>query len=103
MKIVKVVYTAKAEFVSTNQHNIQQVMHGLKELNHPGILYHTCLGADGQTFTHTAFFKEEEDQKILLTLRAFKTFEQQLKASGPLVPPKQELLTLVGVSKDIFG
>lgn len=103
MKIIRVTYTTKAEYAGQNQENIQHVMHDLQQLHQHGLAYHVCLGADGKTFTHTAFFKTDEDNKVLLELPAFKRFQEQLKASMPEVPPKQELLTLVGSSNDIFG
>jgi len=103
MKIVKVTYTTKAEYAEQNQGNIKKVMADLQNLNHPGINYHVCLSADGKTFIHTAFFKSDDDQKTLNELASFKNFQEQLKSSGPEVPPKQELLSLVGSSKDIFS
>ncbi|MDB5284917.1 MAG: hypothetical protein JWO06_3992 [Bacteroidota bacterium] len=103
MKIVKVTYTTKAEYAGQNQSNIKIVMDELQKLNHPGINYNSCLGPDGKTFIHTAFFNAEEDEKVLLNLPSFKQFQEQLKASGPEVPPKQELLNLVGTSKNIFN
>ena len=102
MKIVRVVYTTKAEYAAQNQQNIKNVMADLQKLNNPGINYNSCLSADGKTFIHTAFCKADEDQKVLNDLPSFKYFQEQLKASGPEAPPKQELLTLVGTSKDIF-
>jgi hypothetical protein len=102
MKIVKVIYTTKPEYADQNMGNIKVVMHELQKLNNPAIFYNVCLGADGKTFTHTAFFNVDEDQKILLDLPAFKHFQAQLTASGLEVPPKQEFLTLVGASKDMF-
>ena len=102
MKIVRVTYTAKAEFAGQNQDNIKKVMTDLQKLNYPGINYNACLGPDGKTFTHTAFFKSDEDQKLLNELSSFKHFQEKLKAGGLEVPPKQELLTLVGSSSDIF-
>ena len=102
MKIVKVTYTTKPEYVEQNKANISSVMNALEQLAHPGINYNTCLSADGKTFIHTAFFKSEEDEKVLLTHPAFKHFQEQLKASGPEVAPKQELMTMVGTSKDVF-
>jgi hypothetical protein len=103
MKIVRVTYTAKAEYVEQNQSNIQTVMSDLQKTGHPGIFYHACLGADGKTFTHTAFFEVDEYEKVLFALSSFQSFQQQLKASGPEVPPKQELLTLVASSTPIFN
>ena len=103
MKIVKVTYTAKAEYAEQNQKNIKNVMANLQQLHHPGINYNSCLSADGKTFIHTAFFNSDEDEKVLLELPSFKYFQQQLKSSGPEVLPKQELLSLVGSSNNIFN
>jgi len=103
MKIVRVTYTAKAEYAAQNQENIKKVMSVLQQLNHPGIFYHACLNADGKTCVHTAFFNSEESEQTLLNLPAFKTFQEQLKASVPEIAPKQELLTLVGSSNNIFN
>jgi hypothetical protein len=103
MKIVKVTYTTKAEYAAQNQSNIKNVMTNLQKLHHPGINYHACLSADGKTFIHTAFFNSDEDEKMLLELPSFKHFQEQLESSGPEVPPKQELLTLVGSSENIFN
>ena len=103
MKIVRVIYTIKTEFAEQNQANIKNVMSDLQKLNHPGINYNACLGADGKTFTHAAFFKSDEDQKMLNELSSFKYFQEQLKTNGFEIPPKQELLTLVGSSKNIFN
>ncbi len=102
MKIVKVTYTTKPEYSEHNQGNIKKVMADLQAINNPGINYNSCLGADGKTFIHTAFFNSDEDEKVLLQLPAFIQFQQELKASGPEAPPKTELLTLVGSSTTIF-
>lgn len=102
MKIVRVVYTVNAGYAEQNQANIKKVMDDLREIDNPGINYHCCLSPDGKTFTHTAFFKSDEEQKILNELSSFKDFQAQLKAAGFETPPKQELLTLVGSSTNIF-
>jgi hypothetical protein len=102
MKIVRVIYTARPEYVPQNSANISTVMSDLQQAGHPGIFYHSCLGADGKTFTHTAFYQSEEDQKLLNALPSFKDFQEKLQAAGFEVPPKQEWLTLVGSSKDLF-
>jgi hypothetical protein len=60
------------------------------------------MASDGKTFIHTAFFESDEDQKLLNELPSFKYFQEQLKAGGFEVPPKQELLTLVGSSVNLF-
>lgn len=103
MKIVKVTYTTKAEFSEQNQSNIKNVMNDLQNANHLGINYNACLSADNKTFIHTAFFKSDEDQKLLNELPSFKIFQEQLKSGGLESPPKQELLTLIGTSNNIFN
>ena len=103
MKIVKVTYTTKIDFSEQNQNSIKNVMTDLQRLNNQGINYNACLSADNKTFIHTAFFKSDEDQNILNELPSFKYFQEQLKASGLEVPPKQELLYLVGSSNNIFN
>ena len=103
MKVVKVTYTTKIDFSEQNQNNIKNVMTDLQSLNHQGINYNACLSTDNKTFIHTAFFKSDEDQKILNDLPSFKIFQEQLKASGLEVSPKQELLYLVGSSTNIFN
>jgi len=102
MKIVKVIYTTKAEFAEQNISNIRTVMNELQQLSRPGINYNSCLSADGKTFIHTAFFQSEEDHKLLNELPSFRHFQEQLKAGGLEVAPKQEFLTLVGSSINIF-
>jgi hypothetical protein len=102
MKIVRVTYSTKTKYADQNQANIKNVMADLQKLNHPGINYHVCLSADGKTFTHTAFFETDKEEKILLELPAFRHFQDELKANGLEIPPKQELLSLVGSSKDMF-
>lgn len=103
MKIIKVTYTTSADFSAQNQSNIKNVMTDLANARHEGIHYNACLCADNKTFIHTAFFRSDEDQKLLNELPSFKIFQEQLKASGLEVPPKQKLLTLVGTSNNIFN
>lgn len=102
MKIVQVTYTTTAEYAEQNKANIQAVMKDLHELNNAGVNYNACVCADGKTFIHTAFYASEQEQQVLTSLPSFKAFQQQLKASSPEAPPKQELLTLVGSSTNIF-
>jgi hypothetical protein len=103
MKIVRVTYTTRVEYAEKNQANIRQVMADLQQINNSGINYNCCLNPDGKSFTHTAFFNSEEAEKVLLNLPSFKSFQQQLQAGGIETPPKQELLSLVGSSKDMFN
>ena len=88
MKIVKVTYTTKATFAEQNQINIRNVMTDLQKSNHPGINYTVCLSTDNKTFIHTAFFKSDEDQKLLNEMPSFKSFQEQLKSGGLDIPPQ---------------
>lgn len=74
----------------------------LQLLNNPNIRYTACVCPDNKTFIHTAFFKSDDDQKVLFALHSFKNFQEQLKTSMPEVPPQNEILTLIGSSNDIF-
>ncbi len=102
MKIVKVTYTTKSEYAAQNKINITKVMNELQKLKHPGIRYEALIGPDNKTFTHFAFMQSDEANQVLLNLNAFKNFQEELKASGPEVPPKQEILTLVGSASPLF-
>lgn len=102
MKIVKVNYTTTPEYAGQNKANIELVMSDLRQLNDPGIRYHSVVAADGVSFMHYAFFESDAGQQILFNLSSFMSFLDQLKASGPVSPPKNELLTLIGSSYDIF-
>jgi len=102
MKIVTVTYTTTPGFAVQNQANIRVVMHDLRPQKYAGIHYHCCLCANGQTFIHTAFFNTVEDQQLLNELPSFMHFQAALKAAGFEKPPKQEVLALVGCSKELF-
>ncbi len=78
-------------------------MDDLQQANKNGINYNACVSEDNKTFIHTAFFNNDGDQKFLNELPSFKSFQQQLKASGLEIPPQQENLTLVGSSIEIFN
>jgi hypothetical protein len=102
MKTVMVQYTAKPEFVETNRSNISNVMAELRRVNDAGIKYSTFILEDGQTFIHFALFRDEDGQKKLNELESFKKFGAELKASGPIAPPKPLVLSLVDSCYDIF-
>ena len=102
MKIAKVTYTTQAEYAGQNMANIQAVMNDLQQMNVPGLNYNACVGPDGKSFIHMAYFENDEAQKILFDMPSFKSFQQQLMESKPETPPKPEMLTLVGTSTPIF-
>ena len=103
MKIVKVTYTTSLEYSLQNQYNIKDFMAELNGLDTAGINYSACLSEDNKTVVHIAFFNSDADQNLLIELPSFRYFQEQLKQSGVEIPPKQELLTLVGSSSNIFN
>ena len=103
MKIIRVQYTAKQEYVAKNKDNIAKVMGDLREINNPGIKYATYLLPDEKTFLHFAQFENDEAHKVLMELESFIRFQTELKARVPEVAPKSENLTLVASSYDFFG
>jgi hypothetical protein len=102
MKIVRVHYTARPEFVATNQQNIAAIVKELKALNHPGIKYTAWLLPDGKTFMHFDQFESEETHLILQDLASFKKFAEELESSQLEVKPKLELLNLVAATETYF-
>ena len=103
MKIVRVTYTANPAFVAQNKINIQAVMAALQKLNNPDINYTCCLSPDGKSFTHLSFFHSDGDRDVLNALKEFQYFQEKLKENGFEIPPKSELLELVGASKELFA
>ena len=59
--------------------NIAAVMSDLQAMKAQGINYNACLGADGKTFIHTAFFQSEEDQQLLFGLASFQALSAAIK------------------------
>lgn len=102
MKSVKVQYTVKEDYASTNKANISQVMADLRELGNPGIKYSTFVLEDGKTFLHFGMYHDQEALDVVNNLPSFQSFREQLKASGPESPPKGIDLTLVDSSYEIF-
>lgn len=100
MKIVRVHYTVRPEFVETNQKNIKGITDELKTINNPGIKYSAYLLPDGKTFMHFDHFENEEAHLVLTELNSFKKFAAELDASQLEVEPKLELLSLVAATED---
>ncbi|MEP6494381.1 MAG: hypothetical protein ABJF01_16980 [bacterium] len=100
MHITHVQYTVTPEYAATNQRNIGQVMTDLRALKPAGLRYSTFTKSDGRTFIHFAI-ATDEGNATLLALPSFKTFQSELKASGPEIAPEASKLTLVDSSYDL--
>ena len=102
MKAVKVEYTLKADYADTNKRNIRKVMADLQEIANPGIKYSVFLLDDGKTFVHFGIYSDQAALDVVNNLPSFQFFRDQLKTSGPEVPPKGDDLNLVDSSYEIF-
>ncbi|MBO6515430.1 MAG: hypothetical protein JJ975_02670 [Bacteroidia bacterium] len=103
MKIVRVTYTVRPEYVEQNKANIEQVMNDLRALNNPNTKYASYLAEDGVSFMHFAQYPDEETAQLLNELPSFAKFRQELKASNPVSPPQSNHMTLVGAAFDLFN
>lgn len=102
MKIIKVTYTVKPDFVSKNRENVKAFIEDLSKSNNSAIRYFAFLGSDGKTFNHFAIYEKDEAQKLLFDLPSFQFFQQQRDGSGLEVSPQIEELILVASSVNIF-
>ncbi|MEO8406175.1 MAG: hypothetical protein ABI480_16320 [Chitinophagaceae bacterium] len=102
MKATKVQYIVKSEYAEHNAENIKKVMGDLKKLGNPDIRYSSFLLADKKSFVHFVLTNTEEAGKVLASLDSFKTFQTELKASGPELFPHVEHMELVDSSYDFF-
>ena len=102
MKIVRVQYTVKPEFVAQNRANIEAVMSDLKRNPIEGMRYSCFLLPDGGSFMHLNIARDQTAIDELTGREPFKEFQKQLKASGPVSPPKPEDLTLVGAGIEML-
>ncbi len=102
MKIIRVSYTVRADYVAQNKANIAQVMQDLRALDNPNTKYAAYLEEDGVTFMHFAQYPDEKTAKLINELPAFAKFRSELKASEPISPPESNNMSLVGSAFDIF-
>ena len=101
MKSVKVTYQVKPEFIEQNKKNIQAVMNYLKDNPIEGMYYSSFQLDDEGSFMHINFAQDDETMSKLNDVKAFGEFRMQLKASGPVVPPKAQKMGFVGAGWSI--
>ena len=96
MKLIRVQYRVKPEYVEQNKANIQRVMDAIKANPIEGMQYASFTLEDGQTFVHINMAKDDETMSKLNDVTEFTEFRMALKSSQPVSPPKSEALNLVG-------
>jgi len=101
MKIIKVQYTVKPEYVEENKKKIKAVMGELKALNNPYVKYSSSILEDGKSFMHMVIYNGEEASHLPSSLDSFKDFQAGLKENLE-VPPKAETSEVVDSSYDLF-
>lgn len=101
MKIKRVQYTVKQDFVAKNKQNIAKVMTELKGLNNNDTKYFSSVASDGNTFMHIVMHKSGSDESLPSNLDSFKSFQDELKQNLE-ISPKAETFELVDSSFDIF-
>lgn len=102
MKAVKVQYTVKPEYIEENKKNIQRVMDALKANPIAGMLYSSYTDAENpNTFIHINMAQDADTMAKLHDVPEFTAFRMALKASEPLVQPKQTALQFVGAGFEL--
>jgi hypothetical protein len=101
MKATRVQYTVRADYVATNEANIQAVMEELRAKGEVGVKYSAYRTGDGgRTFVHLVVAKDEESISVVPRLAAFQTFREGL-SGGAESPPQVERWDVVGTSFDV--
>ena len=101
MKITRVQYTVKPDFVEQNKKNIEAVMSELRALSNTDLKYASYVLDDGKTFMHLVHDKSNDGGHLPTSLESFKHFQSQLQGHFE-VPPKAETLELVDSSFNVF-
>jgi hypothetical protein len=101
MKVTRVQYTVRSDFVAENKSNIDAVMHELRALGNSDVQYAVYLHSDGQTFMHLVHQNTAEAERLPTSLGSFKHFQTRLKENFE-APPKVETFELVQSATPIF-
>src|SRR6266436_1656769 len=100
MKVFRVQYTVRSDFVEENKKNTEAVMRELRALNKKDLRYVQYLHEDGKTFMHLVHYNTAEAENELAALQSFKLFRAQLNGQFE-VEPKSETFALVHSSAPI--
>ena len=83
MKVTRVQYTVRGDYVEQNNNNIDAVMRELRALNNNDVRYAVYLHSDGKTFMHLAQQNTAEAEKLPTSLESFKRFHSSIIAEIP--------------------
>ena len=100
MKIIKVEYQVKPDYVETNKQNILKVMDALKEREITHFKYSSYYLGEGRFMHYNV--TNGEDFIELNELQEFKSFVAALKASDPVISPKPIDMELVGSNMELI-
>ena len=100
MKIIKLEYQVKPDFVATNKQNILKVMDALKAKNITHFRYSSYYLGEGK-FMHCNV-TYGDDFPELNELKEFKYFLAALKASDPVIFPKPIDMEAVGSNMELI-
>jgi hypothetical protein len=100
MKIIKVEYQVKPDFVETNKQNILRVMDALKAKNITHFRYASYYLGEGKFMHYNA--TNEDNFSELNELQEFKDFLATLKASQPIVFPTPVNMEPVGSNLELI-
>jgi hypothetical protein len=93
MKVVRVQYTVRPDYVGQNRKNIEAVARELRARHGERVKYAVYLKDDGKTFMHLGHFSSADDESLLTSLEAFKRFRTQLTENFE-ISPKVETFAL---------
>ena len=98
MIVVKVTYTVRDEYVSTNEKLIQEFLTDFKALDNTQFLYTILQSEDSKTFIHISQYTNNEIQQTLLNTGSFLHFQEQ-RDKNLASEPNIEFLNFTGSSK----
>jgi hypothetical protein len=99
MKIIKVEYQVKPDFVESNKQNIMKVMEALKAKKITSFRYSSYYLGEGKFMHHN--ITNGDNFAELNELQEFKNFLSELKASEPIVSPHPLEIELVGSNMEM--
>jgi hypothetical protein len=101
MKVTRVQYTVRSDFVEENKRNIEAVMNELRALGGNDVRYAAYLHDDGKTFMHLVHYGSAAAERLPASLDSFRHFRTRLNDHLE-VPPKSETFALTQSSMPIL-